>query len=70
MKAKASGATRELASPPGRVVVWIFKVNGEEREGAGKTAFEAAAKLGLLLSQCSDVSWAITQSVRDDAKGR
>ncbi len=52
---KASGSTKELASPPGKVVWWALQVGIEYQFSQGKTAFEAAAKIGLILSQCGDI---------------
>lgn len=46
----------ELSSPPSHPVTWLIVLhNGKEYEAEGQTAFIAAASIGVLLSEVSEI---------------
>lgn len=59
---QAKGFSKELGSPPGKVVWWTIQQRDPNRIlppliVQAKTAYEAAAKLGMTLAQCGQITW-------------
>jgi hypothetical protein len=59
---------KELSAPPGKVVWWTFLVRGttyhDVRYVRAKTAFDACALEGVLLSQVANINWSEDEPIR------